>query len=145
VAEEPGRGVYRSNDAGESWARLPRQPQELLPAQAQLDARGVLYVTYASGPGPNGITDGAVYRFDSRTDEWSDITPNQSSARPPGGYMGLSLDRQLPGTLVVATVNRWRPGDTIWRTLDDGRTWRSLSQLCRFSSGENENRSSVTG
>jgi photosystem II stability/assembly factor-like uncharacterized protein len=129
VAEEPGRGVYRSNDAGESWTRLPRQPQELLPAQAQLDARGVLYVTYASGPGPNGITDGAVYRFDSRTDEWSDITLDKSSARPPGGYMGLSLDRQRPGTLVVATVNRWRPGDTIWRTVDDGRTWRSLSQL----------------
>jgi photosystem II stability/assembly factor-like uncharacterized protein len=129
VADEQGRGVYRSNDAGESWAPLPQQPQGLLPVQAQLDVRAVLYVTYANGPGPNGIGEGAVHRFDSRTDEWSEITPDKASTRPPGGYMGLSLDRQLPGALVVATVNRWRPGDTIWRTLDDGRTWRSLAQL----------------
>lgn len=128
VADQEGRGLYRSTDAGETWSLVPDQPQTLLPAQAKIDARGILYVTYANGPGPNGITDGAVYRLDTRSGEWSDITPDKSQPRPPGGYMGLSIDAQRPGTIVAATVNRWLPGDTIWRTTDDGRTWRSLAE-----------------
>jgi xyloglucan-specific exo-beta-1,4-glucanase len=136
VADEQGRGVYRSIDAGASWSLVPNQPHGFVPAQARIDARGVLYVTYASGPGPNGITDGAVYRLDTRSDEWTDITPHKSQPRPPGGYMGLSIDGQRPGTVVVATVNRWLPGDTIWRTTDEGRTWRSLSERSHRSVDE---------
>lgn len=41
--------------------------------------------------------------------------------------MGLSLDRQTPGTLMVATMNRWRPHDTIWRSTDDGEHWLRLN------------------
>jgi len=130
VADPAEHHLYRSDDGGESWSAVPGQPRpELLPAQAQIDARGILYVTYANGPGPNGITSGAVQRLDTHSQTWNDITPDRSLAQPPGGYMGLSLDRQRPGTLVVATVNRWIPGDTIWRTTDDGESWRSLKEL----------------
>jgi xyloglucan-specific exo-beta-1,4-glucanase len=45
-----------------------------------------------------------------------------------GGYMAISLDRQRPGTLVVATMNRKIPGDTVWRSTDSGSTWRSLRE-----------------
>lgn len=129
VADPADEHLYRSNDGGASWSAVPRQPRaELLPAQAQIDARAILYITYVNGPGPNGITDGAVYRFDVRSNAWRDITPDKSPERPTGGYMGLSLDRRSPGTLVVATVNRWLPGDTIWRTTDDGESWQSLKE-----------------
>ena len=122
--------LYRSDDAGESWRPLPGQPEPaLLPVQGQLDARGVLYVTYANGIGPNGITDGAVYRFDTRAGTAMNITPEAGPTRAAGGYMGLAIDRMHPGTLLVATVNRWIPGDTLWRSSDDGRHWQSLAEL----------------
>jgi xyloglucan-specific exo-beta-1,4-glucanase len=130
VADPAETHLFRSDDGGESWSAVPGQPRaELLPAQAQIDAQGILYITYVNGPGPNGVTDGAVYRLDTRSNAWSDITPDKSRARPPGGYMGLSLDRQRSGVLAVATVNRWLPGDTIWYSIDHGESWRSLQEL----------------
>jgi hypothetical protein len=45
--------------------------------------------------------------------------------------MGLSVDAERPGAVVVATLNRWHPGDILWRTTDGGRTWRNLRPLSR--------------
>jgi xyloglucan-specific exo-beta-1,4-glucanase len=130
IADPMTTHLYRTLDAGKRWEPVPNQPDaKWLPAQAQLDSRGILYITYATSIGPNGILNGAVFRLDTRTDEWRDITPDRSESKPPGGYMGLSIDRQRPGTLVVATVNRWQPGDTLWRSGDDGEHWTSLSEL----------------
>ena len=127
VADPGENHLYRSDDAGATWHAIPNQPNpELLPVQAQLDDQGTLYITYSNSPGPNGATDGAVYKLDTPTNRWTDITPDRSV---PGGYMGLSLDRQHQNTLVVTTLNRWNPGDILWRTTDAGRTWQNLTQL----------------
>jgi photosystem II stability/assembly factor-like uncharacterized protein len=126
---DPGEGdhLFQSEDGGATWRAVPGQPgQGLLPVKAQIDARGVLYIAYSNGSGPNGVTDGAVWRFDSRSGDWRDITPEKGPERVAGGYMGLSLDRSRPGSLVVTTLNRWRPGDILWRTTDDGATWRDI-------------------
>ena len=124
--------LYRSDDAGVTWAPVQGQPRDsLLPVRAELDSQGVLYIAYSNGVGPNGVTDGAVFRYDTRSGRWTDITPEKGANRAPGGYMGLSVDRERPGTVVVATLNRWHPGDTLWRTTDGGRTWRNLRTLSR--------------
>ena len=53
--------------------------------------------------------------------------------RFPGGYGGLGIDRQHPGTLVVASLDRKdpKPGgeddDRIYRTTDGGQTWTDIS------------------
>ncbi len=130
VTDAGSQHLYRSEDAGASWQAVPGQPSaSLLPVHAQLDAQGVLYITYSNGVGPNGVTDGAVFRYDTRSRQWTDITPEQGSHRAPGGYMGLSVDPERPGTVVVATLNRWHPGDILWRSTDGGRTWRNLRTL----------------
>lgn len=123
---DPGRALlYRSDDAGETWAAIDDGPAHgLSAAKAELDDRGILYLTCCLGVGPNGVTDGGVWRLDTRTVKWRDITP----PRPSGGFMGLALDRSKPGGLVVSTLNRWRPGDTLWRTTDDGASWTSLRE-----------------
>lgn len=129
VADPHEHALYRSDDAGRSWRPVPDGPRaELSAAKAEMDPRGVLYVTCTLGVGPNGVTDGAVFRLDTETDRWTDITP----PRPSGGFMGVALDRQHPGTLMVSTLNRWRPGDTIWRTTDDGAAWTSLREAARM-------------
>lgn len=131
-SDDPGEGdrLFVSEDGGATWAPVTGQPRpDLLPVKAEIDARGVLYLAYSNGAGPNGVTDGAVWRFDSRSGAWRDITPEKGPVKVPGGYMGLSLDRSRPGSLVVATLNRWRPGDILWRTTDDGATWRNLREV----------------
>lgn len=128
VADPHEHALYHSEDAGRSWRPVPGGPRaELSAAKAELDDRGMLYVTCSLGIGPNGVTDGAVFRLDTNSDRWTDITP----PRPMGGFMGVALDRERPGTVMISTLNRWRPGDTIWRTTDDGRTWTSLREQAR--------------
>jgi len=132
VADPGEQHLFRSDDAGKSWRSIAGQPRaDLLPAQAAIDDRGILYVTYSNGIGPNGVTAGAVYRYDTRSGIWSDITPEKGPERAPGGYMALSLDRQHPGTLMVASMNRWEPADALWRSTDDGQSWRDLRELSR--------------
>lgn len=128
VADPGGARLYRSDDAGATWAAVAGGPRgELSAAKAELDGRGVLYLTATLGVGPNGVSDGQVWRLDTRTGEWRDISP----PRPLGGFMGISVDRQKPGTLLVSTLNRWQPGDTLWRSTDDGRSWKSLREQAR--------------
>ena len=43
--------------------------------------------------------------------------------------MGLSLDREQPDGVLVATLNRWHSGDTLWRSTNGGKTWRNLREL----------------
>jgi xyloglucan-specific exo-beta-1,4-glucanase len=124
--------LFRSDDAGSSWTAVAGQPRAaLLPVHGELDSRGVLYITYSNGVGPNGVTDGAVFSYDTRSGHWTDITPERGPHRAPGGYMGLGVDPERPGTVVVATLNRWHPGDILWRTTDGGHGWRNLRALSR--------------
>ena len=132
VTDAGAEHLYRSDDAGASWKAVPGQPPaSLLPVHGELDSRGMLYITYSNGVGPNGVTDGAVFRYDTRSGQWTDITPERGPHRAPGGYMGLSVDAERPGTVVVATLNRWHPGDILWRTTDGGRAWENLRTLSR--------------
>jgi xyloglucan-specific exo-beta-1,4-glucanase len=132
VTDAGSQHLFRSDDAGSSWTAVAGQPRaSLLPVHGQLDSKGVLYITYSNGVGPNGVTDGAVFRYDTHSGKWADITPERGPHRAPGGYMGLSVDPERPGTVVVATLNRWHPGDILWRTTDGGHTWRNLRTLSR--------------
>lgn len=131
VAEPGPNRLYRSDDAGGAWRAVAGEPRaDLVPVQGELDSDGSLYIAYSKGVGPNGVSDGAVYRYDMHTGEWIEITPPREPD-DEGGYMGLSVDRQRPGVVVVATMNRWNRGDTIWRSVDGGMSWRDLRPASR--------------
>lgn len=127
---DPGsQHLFRSDDAGNTWEPVPSEPDsQLLPMQAQIDEDGILYITYGDGTGPNGVTNGAVMKLNIKTGNWTDITPDKRPDRSPGGYCGLSLDRQHPGTLGVSTMNHWHPIDTVWRSTDGGNSWMDIAQ-----------------
>ena len=130
VADPGDHHLFRSDDAGLTWTAVAGEPRaDLLPAQAQLDGKGILYIAYSNSMGPYGVTGGAVFKLDTHGGAWTDITPDKSPNPPPGGYMGISLDHQRPDTLVVATLDRQNGGDTIWRSTDGGAHWLNIRSL----------------
>ena len=120
--------LYRSTDAGATWSAVPGQPTGLLPQHAALDKDGMLYITYGNNLGPNGITDGAVWKYDTKSNQWTDITPEKATSDSPGGYCGLSIDAEHTGTVMVSTLDHWRPSDEIFRSTDGGAHWVGLQQ-----------------
>ncbi|HEX7599305.1 MAG TPA: hypothetical protein VF518_13905, partial [Polyangia bacterium] len=133
--------LYRSLDAGATWVALPKQPTGLVPTHAELDGDGTLFVSYGANPGPSNVPDGAVWKLDTRSGAWTDITPMKPGADLGGGnfdkfgYSALALDRQHPGTLLTATIDRWGPGGEIFRTRDAGKHWTPLAKQAEFDIG----------
>ncbi|MEU3525603.1 1,4-beta-glucanase [Streptomyces sp. NPDC038707] len=119
--------LYRTTD-GTSWEPVPGQPggaSAKVPVRAAHDARA-LYVTYADTPGPNGQTTGSVHKLDTATGAWTDVTPVVPGGTDTFGYGGVAVASRRPGTVVVSTNNRWSAVDTLYRSIDGGRSWVSL-------------------
>lgn len=121
----PGVPIHRSRDGGRTWHPVPGAPS-LIPHQGAWAQDGTLYVTTTNYPGPNGVTDGGVYKM-APDGRWTEITPVQPTPEQTFGYAGVSLDRSNPGTLIVSTLCKWG-ADTIFRSRDGGRTWISLAE-----------------
>lgn len=120
-------GLYESRDAGASWQPVPHQPTGLYPNHGVLAADGVLYLTYGNGVGPNGVTSGAVWKLNTGSGLWTEITPaSEGNARFPFGYGAVAVDARHPGTVMVSTLDRWNPGDNLARSTDGGATWTLL-------------------
>ncbi len=125
----PGDNLFVSEDAGASWTLVNGAPRGLLPNHAAVDGSGAMYLTYGNKPGPNGMTTGAVWRR-SKEGAWKDITPETAGAG--GGYGGLALDRERDGAVVVSTMDRWKPGDTLFASTDGGKRWISLREKAKL-------------
>lgn len=125
----PGDNLFLSEDAGATWTPVNGAPRGLLPNHAAVDRSGAMYLTYGNKPGPNGMTAGAVWRR-SKEGAWKDVTPETAGAG--GGYGGLALDREREGTVVVSTIDRWKPGDTLFASTDGGKRWVSLREKAKL-------------
>lgn len=128
-ARNPADALFRSQDAGQSWQAVPAQPSELMPHHGALDGEGRLYLAYSDRPGPNDIRRGAVYRLDTDTDVWADITPPRP-ADQRGGFAGVSADALHPGVVMVSTLDVWSP-DEIYRSTSAGDCWTPLGPRAR--------------
>jgi photosystem II stability/assembly factor-like uncharacterized protein len=122
-SRNPSDALFRSTDAGQTWQPVPGQPLALMPHHAALDAEGRLFLSYSDRPGPNDIRRGAVYRFDTASGEWANVSPQ----RPPtqgGGFAGVSVARDQPGVVVVSTMDVWP--DEIYRSTSSGDCWTAI-------------------
>jgi hypothetical protein len=122
--------LYRSTDGGTTWTAVAGAPAGLIVHHAKLSSDGILYLAYGNGLGPNGVTSGAVWKLRTSDGTWTNITPPAGQ----GGFAGLALDAQHPGTLVVTTLDRWWPGDQIYRSTDGGTNWKALNDPQNASS-----------
>jgi hypothetical protein len=127
-------GLFHSNDGGQTWQRVARQPTGLLITNTALATNGELYLSYGNVPGPMGETNGAIWRLDIASGKWSDLTPAtpglkwpDGTASPLFGYGGITVSATHPEILLASTLDRWSSGDGIYRSTDGGKHWVDIA------------------
>ena len=130
--------LFVTHDGGASWQAIADEPTQYRPTRAAISSDGFLYVAYGTAPGPSHMTDGAVWKLNTGTGAWSDITPDRPKAPNWAfGYAAVSVDAQHPRTLIVSTFGRpaYAGGDDIFRSTDGGATWKPIFGSERASGG----------
>jgi hypothetical protein len=133
-----GRGnFYRSTDAGATWSAVPDEPTAYRPSHGVLASNGTIYISYGTAPGPLPMTTGAIWKFDTSTGAWTDITPEKPkpATRPTGGpggrggggfgYGAVAVDAQNPDSIIASTFGH-PDGEELFRSTDAGKTWRPI-------------------
>ncbi|HEY0760404.1 MAG TPA: xyloglucanase [Acidisarcina sp.] len=124
--------LFRSTDAGATWQAVPGAPAKYRPTRAALASEGTLYIAYGTDPGPQRMSDGGVWKLNTRTGEWADITPDKPSAERRFGYAGVAVDAHNPLVVIASSFGRPRtPGQTtggedIFRSIDGGKSWKQV-------------------
>lgn len=121
--------LYVSDDAGRNWKAVEGQPLGLRPNHMARGSDGTYYLSYADLPGPDKMSDGAVWKYVPATGAWTDITPAPQSTdteKDGFGWGAVTVDPQNPQVLLASTFTRYGPHDDIFRSTDGGVTWQPL-------------------
>jgi len=118
-------GVFYSDDGGNAWKPVHEQPTKYRPNHAVLASDGNLFITYGTDPGPMQMEDGAVWKLDTRTGAWTDITPDRPDKERKFGYGAVSVDAQNPKVLIASSFYRPK-GEEVFRSTDGGATWKRV-------------------
>lgn len=120
-----GQSFWFSDDNGTTWSEVANHPgktvgHEMMPLQGSFDAAGVFYSTWGDATGPaNYATDYGVWKMSADGSTWTAILPPTGQ----GFFAGISADPRVAGHVVVSTLQRWWPGDEVYRSTDGGVTW----------------------
>jgi photosystem II stability/assembly factor-like uncharacterized protein len=122
-----GTNLFRSMDGGATWEAVPAQPLRLRPNHLVRATDNIFYLSYGLEPGPNSMTDGAVWKFDPATGAWTNITPlKPAAADQTFGYGAVAVDPAHPSTVMVTTFCHWHLHDQIFRSTNSGTSWTPL-------------------
>ncbi|CQR55184.1 X2-like carbohydrate binding domain-containing protein [Paenibacillus riograndensis] len=117
--------VYRSTDGGATWTAIPGQPTGYLPHHGVLSSTGDLYITYSNGVGPYDGSKGEVWKLNTASGAWTNISPSTGTDNWYG-FGGLAVDAQHPDTVMVSSLNAWWPDEVIFRSTNGGATWSRI-------------------
>lgn len=125
--------LFLSEDGGETWQPVSAHPKDFRPTHGILASNGKLYITYGDNPGPNRMSNGAVWKYSTKDKVWKEITPDKPDPENNKGfgYAAVSVDAKNPDILIVSSYHRYSAGgDDIFRSLDGGQSWKAI-----FASG----------
>jgi hypothetical protein len=121
---QTGNNLYRSTNGGSTWAAV-YSSSTLMPSRAAQDGIGNMYMTYNDGPGPNGISNGAVIKLNLSTLAASTVLSNPSGYTY--GFGSVSVSAQNSNEVVASTIDRWWPHDGLYLSTNGGSTWTDTS------------------
>jgi photosystem II stability/assembly factor-like uncharacterized protein len=124
--------LFVSHDAGATWQPIVGEPTQYRPTRAAMASDGALYIAYGNAPGPSRMTNGAVWKFDTHSGKWTDITPDRPIAGSREfGYAAIAVDAHDPHRLIASSYNRYSSGgEELFRSTDGGASWKPI-----FASG----------
>lgn len=140
VANTSAPSVYRSTDSGATWAALPGQPEAgFMAHHGVLAKNGILYLTYSDKAGPYDGGRGDVWKYDTKQESWTQISPVPSSdtSNDYFGYGGLAVDASNPDALVVTSLNSWWPDARFYRSTDAGASWKPIWDFAGYPNRAN--------
>ncbi|HXX68989.1 MAG TPA: hypothetical protein VEK07_17515 [Polyangiaceae bacterium] len=133
AASTANESLFRTLDGGTTWHAVPGQPLGLRPNRCALGSDGALFVTYGDEPGPNRMQDGAVFKLDTGSGVWTNVTPEKPTRGGRRfGYAAVAVDAHDPAIVVVTTWHRDQPFDEIFRSRDGGATWSALLERAQW-------------
>ncbi|GIH10978.1 xyloglucanase [Rhizocola hellebori] len=113
--------LYHSADGGATWAAVAGSPTGQIAHKGVLDhVGGFLYLATSDTAGPYDGGAGDVWKLDIASGTWTRISPEPGAG---WGYAGLTIDRQNPSTIMVATQIAWWPDIVIFRSTNGGASW----------------------
>ncbi|MEJ8843640.1 T9SS type A sorting domain-containing protein [Lacibacter sp. H375] len=125
VSRTGGGNIYKSTNGGTSFTDIT-PTTSFMPHRAALQGT-TMYVTYADGAGPAVNGDGKLYKLNTSTGAWTNVTPVHSKDY---SYGGVSIDPTNVNRVIVSTCGMyWNNqfgtgwGDFIFITTDGGATW----------------------
>ncbi len=122
-----GTNFFCSADGGVTWLAVSNQPVGLRPNHLVRAPDGMFYLSYGREPGPNSMSDGAIWKFNPNGGVWTDITPvHPKDTDQPFGYGCVAVDARHPQTLMATTFTHWHPHDEIFRSTNGGASWTQL-------------------
>jgi photosystem II stability/assembly factor-like uncharacterized protein len=122
--------LFVTRDGGTTWQPVDGEPTQYRPLRAALSGDGYLYIAYGSAPGPSHMTNGAVWKVNTKagasTGIWTDITPEHPIAGSREfGYAAVAIDAKHPQTVIASSFGR-PGGEDIFRSTDGGANWRPI-------------------
>ena len=136
-----GNGVYKSTDAGKTWKNIGlEKTRHISDIAIHPNNSDVVYVAgQGTVHGPN--TDRGVFKSTDGGATWKKILYINDST----GISSLSMDMNNPRVLYAAswehrrfpwTVSSGGPGSAIWKSTDEGATWKKLTDGLPASMGK---------
>lgn len=117
--------IYRSTDSGATWYPVPGGPTGLRPSHMVPTPSGAMYLSFGSSAGPSAMRDGGVWKLDTNSLAWTDITPDKPGNGRQFGYGAVSVQSNDPNVLIASTFNH-PGGEQIFRSIDEGKSWKAI-------------------
>ncbi len=128
-----GKGIYRSNDAGESWDHVGLEDGgQISSVKAHPDNPELVYAAVMGNPFIKNDTRG-VYRSANGGVDWERVLFTSDSVgavdlefhpeNPDVIYAGMWRAQRRPWTIISGSTEE----DGIWKSTDGGDTWRRIT------------------
>lgn len=132
--------IYRSTNAGGNWSLITGGPSNMVTPHASLSSDGNLWIVYDSGGyGPNSVSTGQIWKLNTTTLGWTNVTPSIGPGSGSGGYAGISVDASNANHAVVTTIDWWSGPDKVLSTVNGGGAWSVIAMAGSSNSVFNVN------